>query len=64
MKESIREAAAEAATPSQFLARLSGAMSAHGEDAERLMALAADAALAEQDSRTLKQWLKGCGHDA
>ena len=64
MKESIQQAATAAATPSQFLARLAGIMSAHGGDAEKLLALAAEAAIAEQDSRTFSQWLRGHSHAA
>ena len=59
MKESIQEAATDAVAPSQFLARLAGIMSTHGEDVERLLALAAEAAIAEQGSRTLNQLLRG-----
>ena len=64
MKESITQAAADAVAPSQFIARLAGIMSAHGEDVERLMALAAEAAIAEQDSRTLNQLLRGYSYAA
>ena len=64
MKESVQQATTGAATPSQFLARLAGIMSAHGEDVERLLALAAEAAIAEQDSRTFSQWLRGYSHAA
>ena len=53
MKESIQQAAADAVSPSQFLSRLAGIMSAHGEDVDRLLELAAKAAIAEQDARTL-----------
>ena len=53
MKESIQQAATNAATPSQFIASLTGIMSAHGENVERLLELAAAAVCAEQDARTL-----------
>ena len=59
MKESITQAAADAATPSQFLSRLVGIMAAHGEDADRLLELAAKAACAEQDARTLERLWQG-----
>ena len=62
--ESIQQAAADAVVPSQFLARLAGIMSAHGEDVDRLLVLAAEAAIAEQDSRTLNQLLRGYSHAA
>ena len=61
--ESIQEAAAGAVAPSQFLARLAGIMSAHGENVERLLALASEAVCAEQDARTLERLLGG-SHDA
>ena len=64
MKESITQAAADAVAPSQFMARLAGIMAAHGEDVEKLLALAAEAAIAEQDSRTFSQWLRGHRHAA
>ena len=57
--ESITNEAFDAYTPSQFLARLAGVLSAHGEDVGRLLAFAANAACAEQDSRTLNQLLGG-----
>ena len=53
MKESIQQAAAEAAAPSQLLASLVGIMSAHGENVDRLLELTAAAVCAEQDARTL-----------
>ena len=53
MKESIQEAASDAVAPSQFLSRLAGIMSAHGEEAGRVLELAAAAVCAEQDARTL-----------
>ena len=53
MKESIQEAASDAVTPSQFLSRLAGIVAAHGQDAKALLDLAAKAACAEQDARTL-----------
>ena len=53
MKESIQDAAADAVAPSQFLSRLVGIMSAHGEDVDRLLELTAAAVCAEQDARTL-----------
>ena len=62
--ESIQEAAADAATPSQFLARLAGIVAAHGENVDRLLALAAEAVCAEQDARTLERLLGGGSHDA
>ena len=62
--ESIQQAAADAVAPSQILARLAGIMSAHGQGADRLLALAAEAAISEQDSRTLNQLLRGHSHAA
>ena len=62
--ESIQEAASGAVAPSHFIARLAGIMSAHGEDVERLLAFAAEAAIAEQDSRTLNQLLGVDSHAA
>ena len=53
MKESITQAASDTVTPSQFLSRLVGIMSAHGENVERLLELTASAVCAEQDARTL-----------
>ena len=53
MKESIQQAAADAAAPSQLLSRLTGIMAAHGENVERLLELTAAAVCAEQDARTL-----------
>ena len=64
MNESIQQVAADAVAPSQFLARLAGIVAAHGEDVEKLLALAAEAAIAEQDSRTFGQWLRGNNHAA
>ena len=58
--ESIKEAAADAVAPSQFLSRLAGIVAAHGENADRLLQLAAEAACAEQDARTLDR-LMGVG---
>ena len=60
MKESIQDATADAVTPSQFLSRLAGIVAAHGQDAEALLELAAMAACAEQDARTLDR-LMGVG---
>ena len=64
MKESITQAATDAVDPSQFLARLAGIMAARGEDVDRLLDLATEAAIAEQDSRTLNQLLRGYSHAA
>ena len=58
--ESITQAAADAASPSQLLASLVGIMSAHGENVERLLELTAAAVCAEQDARTLDR-LMGVG---
>ena len=55
--ESITNESFDAYTPSQFLARLAGVLSAHGQDVGALLELAAEAAIAEQDSRTLNQLL-------
>ena len=62
--ESIQEAAADAVAPSQFLSRLAGIVAAHGEDVSKLLGLAADAAIAEQDARTLERLLGGGSHAA
>ena len=60
MKESIQQAAADAVSPSQLLSRLAGIVAAHGQDAKALLQLAAEAACAEQDARTLDR-LMGVG---
>ena len=57
--DSITNEAFDAYTPSQVLARLAGVLSAHGQDVEVLLALAAEAVCAEQDARTLNQLLGG-----
>ena len=62
--ESITNEAFDAYTPSQFLARLAGVLSAHGQDVEALLELAAKAACAEQDARTLERLLGGGSHAA
>ena len=58
--ESIQDAAADAAAPSQLLASLVGIMSAHGESVDRLLELTAATVCAEQDARTLDR-LMGVG---
>ena len=60
MKESITQAADDTVAPSQFLSRLAGIVAAHGQDAGALLDLAAKAACAEQDARTLDR-LMGVG---
>ena len=62
--ESITQAAAEAATPSQFLACLAGIMAAHGEDAGKLLELTAEAVIGETDRIILNKFFGGGSHAA